>query len=279
MSGPIQSAIQLLSPQRVHLYSQGWWGSPSHINIGYRSDDPNIIARQVISAKAVLAPATLDTCVDWYGPTEQPNNTYCQFLQTESEKHGAQFSIMIDKGAKGDGSTLLAYLRENYFKSPAYAKLNGKHMVWSFAAQPSVVDLLAKQTDIILFTENSGANSYAWPNGFAPDTPQTYLERYLKRQDASMIPCLWHGFDDHKKSNPAVGAWGGKPRLMSPGTPTGWELWNSLVALIKTTGKHFKDIGIATLDDYEERTRIEPFILQEYAAIFQAEAEQLLAAN
>lgn len=276
--GQIQQAIATLKPQRAHVYSQGWWGNSSHINIGYRSDDPAIVRRQVESCKAVVSPAALNICQAWYGPTLLPNDAYTQLLMQESENQGTQFAVMIDKGARSDASAMLAYLQDNYFGSPAYAQLNGKLMVWSFNAKADVVKLFSSQPEILLITENSGPYSYDWPQGFAPDTPQKHVQWYLSQKGQVMIPCLWKGFDDHKVSNPKESAWGGPARKMDSG-PTGWDLWNSLVALIQKSGKQFSELGITGLDDYEERTRLEPFILQEYAGILNAQAAALLAAN
>lgn len=278
--GPIQSAIARLKPQRVHIYAQGWWGSPSHINIGYVSSDPAIVRRQVASCKAVFAPAKVSISVDWYGPSKLADaESYAQQLMRESEAQGTEFSIMIDRGA-GDFNSTIAYIRKTYFPSSAYSKLGGKFIVWQFGVQGIDAAIFAHANpDILLLSQNSTSNSYAWPNGFAPDTPLRYLERYLQRKDAVMVPCLWRGFDDHKKSDPAQSVWSGPARLMDPGPGEVWLLWNALAAIIGASAQNFTELGIATINDYEERSRLEPYILREYAAILNAEADALLAVN
>lgn len=277
----IQQAVASLKPERVHIYSQGWWGSPSHISIGYRSDDPSIVRRQVESCQAVVAPAILNTVPAWYSPSNQPNNTYCQLLRDESERRGTQFAIMCPptpSWIKEDAKALLAYLRDNFFKSPAYARYNGKLMFWSFNASSSLLNLIKAEPDILVLTENSGVYSYSWPNGFPPkDSPQKYMQRYLSEKGQVMIPCLWRLFDDHKVSSPSQSAWGGPARYMAAGS-TGWDLQDSLVSEIEKTGKQFTELGLL-LDDYEEGTREEPWILQEYGQMLVDEGIRLQAQN
>lgn len=295
--GPIQSAIATLNPQRVHIDCQLWFSHPStgsHIDIGYTSSDQAIIQRQVESCKAVFAPAQIDFVADWYGDSYQPSSNACIALRKQSELSGTEFSICIDHGAIGSVvnpteafNSLLFYLIANFFHSSAYAKHKGRFLLWEFnLASIKGLDLAAWEAshpDVLLLHENRGVNSYAWPNGFAPNTPQEYLTNYLKHSFTSglMIPCLWKGFDDHKKSDPTQSVWGGPARKMDSG-PSGWNLWNSLTSIIQNSGKQFTDIGVATLDDYEERTRLEPFILQEWAGdvasqaqVLQSKAQQL----
>lgn len=277
----ISSTILTLKPERVHLYSQGWWGSNSHLDIGYRSDNPAIVRMQVESSAAVVAPAILNTVPAWYSPTNEPNNTYCRLLRAESERRGSQFAIMMPptpSWVKEDPKTLVAYLRANYFGSPAYAQLNGKLMFWSFNAPPAILNLLKAQPDILILTENSGLNSYAWPNGFPPnDSPQKYMQRYLSGKGL-LIPCLWRLFDDHKANAPTESAWGGPARYMAAGK-TSWDLWNSLATVIQNTGRTFPELGLTGLDDYEEGTRLEPWIYQEYAQMLSVTGKSLQADN
>lgn len=288
--GPIQSAIAALKPQRVHIDCQLWFSHPStgsHIDIGYTSSDQAIIQRQVESCKTVFAPAEIDLVADWYGSSHQPSNNACITLREQSEISGTRFSICIDHGATGlTGlnprialNSLVISLRDNFFHSSAYAKYNGKYLLWEFnLASIKGLDLSAfekSNPDIMLLHENQGVNSYAWPNGFAPSSPVAYLSGYMRQATSGlMIPCLWKGFDDHKKSDATQSVWGGPARKMDSG-PSGWNLWNSLASLIQASGKQFTDIGIATLDDYEERTRLEPFILQEWASDVASQAQVL----
>jgi hypothetical protein len=278
--GPISNAVALLKPSRVHVYTQAWWGSKSHINIGYLSSDPLIIRRQLDSCQRVLSPAKVAMVPDWYGPHDTLGENYCQGLREECEQMGVEFSMMIDKGAmaKSTFPELLAYLRLNYFRSLAYSKVQGKYIVWQFGVKG--IDPASVPSDVLLVSENSSDSgaSYAWPNGFAPNTPAKYLAGYLKRTDKFMVPCLWKGFDDHKKSKPTESVWGGPARVMNSG-PTGWELWDSLVETIQATGHAFPELGLATLNDFEERTRLEPFILQEWSKAITNDAAALLNAN
>lgn len=278
---PIRPSISTLQPQRVHVFTQGWFTHPkagAHIDIGYSSVDA--VERHVMSCAAVI-PAKVAIVPDWYGPSGHPTEDYTQALRKQSELHGTEFSVMIDKGALAGNSfnDLLAFLRKEYFPSPAYSKVGGKFLVWQFGVKGVDFASIEKiNPDITIVSENSSAASFAWPNGFAPDSPQAYMGRYLKRTDAFMVPCLWRLFDDHKVAAPTQSVWGAPARYMAAG-PTGWDTWNSLVALIKGSGRSFTDIGIATLDDYEEGTRLEPFIMQEYGAMISATGAQLQTQN
>src|SRR5258708_39946273 len=54
------------SPQVIALY-EAWFGHPRHISVGYSSQDPDEIQRQIKSARKMGITAFV---VDWYGDRE-----------------------------------------------------------------------------------------------------------------------------------------------------------------------------------------------------------------
>ena len=54
------------SPKVLADY-QPWFGDPNHIDVGYNSQDPNVLRKQIESARNVGIYAFV---VDWYGPRQ-----------------------------------------------------------------------------------------------------------------------------------------------------------------------------------------------------------------
>src|SRR5581483_7760437 len=62
------SAAQLQAPEgspKVIAAYQPWFGRPNHINVGYSSQDPNVLVQQIDKAKNLGIAAFV---VNWYGP-------------------------------------------------------------------------------------------------------------------------------------------------------------------------------------------------------------------
>ena len=73
-----------------------WFGQSNHVNVGYRSNDPVQVQRQIAD---MISRGIDGVVVDWYGPNNSEDQA-AQLVMHEAEKHpGFTFAIMIDAGA------------------------------------------------------------------------------------------------------------------------------------------------------------------------------------
>src|SRR6202167_3423483 len=72
------------SPKILADY-QPWFGDPKHIDVGYNSQDPNVLRKQIANARNLGIYAFV---VDWYG-LRQPflDRSYALLQQIASEEH------------------------------------------------------------------------------------------------------------------------------------------------------------------------------------------------
>lgn len=258
----------------------GWFeGATGNKHIGgvCRSDDPRTVGAQVKMAKKIGLSGFVN---DWYGYNPDfsvPVNEASLILMTECEEQGFEFSIMLDAGAfkwpqvtnkPAQLQDAINYTRTNYMSSSAYSRINGKPILYEFGWRGQAIDPLAIQTanpDIIIICQDktpTGA-SFSWVNGFGSATaPNSYLDGYLAQTDAIMIPCMFWGFDDHDPKNPTKSIWDSTAaaRFIDPRYGQQWmDCINKINAASKKPGQ-FPYIQVCTWNDYEEGTRIEPFI-------------------
>lgn len=257
------------------LAYQGWFTQPAqpakHMDVGYRSDDPAVVKRQLTHAKAV---GIGGFTIDWYGNTPDyaaPTNAATLLLMKECELQNMEFSIMLDAGAwKWDSAEkpmvrlqkTLDYAKKTLMPSPAYSRITGKPVVWEFGWRGSGIDpsAVAKANpDLLIFLESSSVagvpNTFSWINGFPPDKWQTHLSSFLARKDAIQVPHVFYGFDDSKAP------WT-KHRII----PGSWSNWAECLSMIKASNKQFPYGQIVTFNDYDEGSRVEPLIEAEVAA-------------
>src|SRR5271165_7415981 len=80
-------------PQTIALY-EAWFGHPNHISVGYSSQDPSVIKRQIRQAKAMGISAFL---VDWYGDREPFIDRSYALMQTIAAEKKFNVSMMYDE--------------------------------------------------------------------------------------------------------------------------------------------------------------------------------------
>src|SRR2546430_16775455 len=92
------------SPKVVADY-QPWFGDSQHIQVGYSTQDPNVLRRQIQQAKALGIYAF---AVDWYGNSNPfVDRSYALLQQVASEKH---FDVpMLDYVTEADNCHASVY--------------------------------------------------------------------------------------------------------------------------------------------------------------------------
>jgi hypothetical protein len=82
MNRPIKNPPQDTTVVAVYV---PWFGDPAHINVGYSTDDPAVLRRQIAKAKELGVQAF---AVDWYGE-RRPflDHSYALMQQAASQNH------------------------------------------------------------------------------------------------------------------------------------------------------------------------------------------------
>ena len=147
---PVRSLLYTGSTTKIYAAFQGWFGTPSHINVGYSSTDPAQVQRQVTD---MMSRGIQGAIVDWFGPNDPTTNGATMLLKQQAEAHpGFEFAIMEDSGAlfaaarqnNCDVTTQLIsdlnYINSQYESSPAYAHLDGRPIVLFFGVDTWYID-------------------------------------------------------------------------------------------------------------------------------------------
>ena len=197
------------SPQIIAAY-QPWFGRSGHIDVGYNSQDSNVLAQQVEHAKDLNIKAFV---VNWYGPSHDFEDRSYAALQRVSSEHGFKTAIMYDESvddpsrATQQAISDLQYAYEHYIgpkssmPAGAYLSYDGRPMIFVFPKSGDTDWKRVKQAvdgwehPPILLYEDQDAKDwgafdgyYAWVSpgkkGWAHDGSnwgRNYLESFYQR--------------------------------------------------------------------------------------------------
>jgi hypothetical protein len=261
-----------------------WFGDPQHIKVGYTTDDPAVLRRQIARAKELGVQAF---GVDWYGE-RRPflDHSYALMQQIASQTH-FKVAIMYDETQEDNGQATEealaamdkaynAYIRPGAPGRDAYLEYKGRPVIFVFPKRGHTdwnrvrAQLNSWPVPPLLFYKDEippqyvGAfdGNYAWVHPSkewkrdGSDWGKEYLENFYKRMenrpDKIAVGTAWPGFDDSKAS------------------------WTMNRHISERCGQTFEDtlhlfryyqqfenmpfLMIATWNDYEEGTAIEPGI-------------------
>ena len=272
----------LLSPsqQGAKLYTTyiPYWVHGSHPNIGYNSQDPNQVAKEITD----LASRGLDgVLIDWYGPGSYEEGA-SEILKSQLEQqNGLQFALMIDQGAIEWFScyptcsatqallNIIAFARQQgYFSSPAAIHNDdGKVLVSQFGMEAYSIDwgtIQSQNSDLEWIFENAGGFSNAYTVGaygwLSPKNPlqqgyegldyTNYFEQIAGQHPSKLNwASTWKGFDD------TVANWappGGRHIQQLCG-----KTWLDSWAAVRAYTGRLDAVQVVTWHDYEEGTEIQ----------------------
>jgi hypothetical protein len=272
------------SPEVIALY-EPWFGHPRHISVGYSSQDPAVINRQIHQAQALGISAFV---VDWYGDREPYIDRSYAMMQAAAEKNSFKVAMMYDETTEDDGATDEAIADFTMFhdaylsaKAPGHQAYltyenrpvififpTGKHTDW--AKVRAVVDQWDPKPWLI-YENLPGPSSeafdgfYAWISpgnkGWAPDGSdwgQQYLGNFYetmesKYPDKMIVGGAWASFDDSKAS------WGLNRHISARCGQTYQDTFNFWRKEF-TPENPIPFLMIETWNDYEEGSAIEPGI-------------------
>src|SRR5215469_9964419 len=129
---------------------QPWFGGSNHINVGYRSDDPAQVHRQVVD---MISRGINGAVIDWFGPNVPILSNASLLMMKEAEAHpGFTFAIMEDSGALFNAAVAngcdvtsqlisdLHFINSQFTPSPAYMHINGKPVIFTFGITQFFID-------------------------------------------------------------------------------------------------------------------------------------------
>jgi len=217
------------SPEVIALY-EAWFGHPRHISVGYSSQDPEVIVRQIRRAKSMGISAFV---VDWYGDREPYIDRSYALMQKAAEQNEFHIAMMYDESEEEDGATDEAiadftmfrdtYLAANAAGHQAYLTYDGRPVIFIFPKGRhtdwikvrAIVDKW-KPAPLLIYENLPGPDAaafdgfYAWINpgnkGWAADG-SNWGEQYLsdfyrtmltKYPNKIVVGGAWAVFDDSK---------------------------------------------------------------------------------
>ena len=208
---------------------EAWFGHPKHISVGYSSQDPDVIQRQIREAKTAGITAFV---VDWYGDREPFIDRSYAEMQNAAAKNNFQVAMMYDETSHEDDSTDEAIADFTMFhETYLSAKANGHQAYLTYDGRP-VIFIFPKggHTDWdkvralvnkwnpapLLIQENLPAQYvndfdgfYAWVSPVQGGDGSNWGEQYLanfydtmktKYADKIIVGGAWSSFDDSKAS-------------------------------------------------------------------------------
>ena len=211
---------------------EAWFGHPSHMSIGYSSQDPATITRQIRQAKALGISGFV---VDWYGDREPFIDRSYALMQTIAARENFKVAMMYDEANEEEGATDEAvadftmfhdtYLSQKASGHQAYLTYEGRPVIFIFPKGgqtdwSKVRALVDKWSPVpfLIYENLPGPNAdsfdgfYAWINpgekGWAQDGSnwgEQYLDNFYhtmrsEHSDKIVVGGAWAGFDDHKAS-------------------------------------------------------------------------------
>lgn len=257
----------------IYAHYMPWFGTASHVNVGYSSTDPAQIHRQV---EDMVSRGIQGVIIDWYGPGKN-EDTSSQLMLREAEGHpGFSVAIMEDKGALSCSDTAtctsalisqLNYVAQTYIGSPAYMRLGGRPAIFYFGVESLPVDWNSVRANVpgnpVFIFENAGGFSYGYSDGGfswvgvssdANNWAQSYLDGFystgLSTPGRHTVGSTKKGFND------SIAAWTAH-RVMNQNCGQTWLSTFSEVGKYHSSGQQLESLQLVTWNDYEEGTPIE----------------------
>ena len=276
---PIRSLLYPGATTKIYVRLMPWFGDSKHIQVGYRSDDQQQIAKQVAD---MMGRGIDGAIVDWYGPQHGVSGHATDLFFKESDSRGFQFAVSVDGGplkacikSGCDVNALLLsqlqYAEKNYEGSPNYVRWQGRPLVFFFDSDLPI-DWQSMRAGLrlspLFIFRNSGAfdnpngdGAFGWvaPEAAKSNDPESleYLERFYGRAqqhpEKFAMGSVYKGFDDSRAS------WG-KGRRIPENCGKTWLDTFAEINRHYSAGHQLPALLIVTWNDYEEGTAIEPGI-------------------
>jgi len=263
-----RSIKELLPPGiTVMAHWMPWFGTSSHMDIGYDCTNPLVIVRTVARMKEI----GIDCVVpDWYGQDNTHHDQASLMMLAECEKQGLTFALCLDAGAiKGKADPQAEFVRElsyaslKYYPSSSYLKHNGRPLILFFgdSSYPTVNwntvrNSIADNPQFIFrnrigFLHAQSDGAFSWiglssdPNNPGLSMLNAFYTEAAKFPKKIAIGSIYPGFDDSNAS------WGQGRKMNRRAGQTFYDT----CSIVPVTGVPY--IQIVTFNDHEESSGIE----------------------
>lgn len=271
------------SPKVLAAY-QPWFGNRKHIDVGYSSQDPKVLAEQIAKAKDL---GITGFVVNWYGPRKPFENESYSLLQKAAADNDFKVAIMYDEDTEYPGQSTdavlvdLQYAYDRYIGPHAlatrssYLRYNGRPVIFIFPKEGSTDWKQVRQMvnswedppllimkDINTKYPKEFDGFYAWvqpgPEGWKRDGSnwgRDYLESFYNRMTTEYpnkiaVGAAWPGFNDTRAS------WS-RNRHMADRCGRTFEDSVRLFRRYYSEQNPLPFLMVVTWNDYEEGTAIE----------------------
>ena len=271
------------SPTKVLAVYEPWFGHPRHIDVGYSSQDPVTIKKQIEEAKKL---GITGFVIDWYGDREPFLDKSYALLQSIAAEQNFNVAMMFDESnqpadqATDDALAAFDTFQHKYLAADApgrkaYLEYQGRPVIFIFPKGGRTdwnrVRMATNQwsTPPLLIHEFAPGPSekafdgfFAWVNpgkkGWLPDGSnwgEDYLRNFYHAMqtqypDKIAVGAAWAGFDDRKAS------WG-QGRYMAQRCGATFADTMKLPREYYSADNSLPFLLVATWNDYEENTAIE----------------------
>jgi hypothetical protein len=292
---PIRSLLYTGASTRIYAHVEPWWGSSKHPDVGYSSQDPSQVHRQVID---MISRGLDGAAVDWYGP-DSYEALGVKLLLAEAETH-ANFTVFVEvehgavlwdscyPGCNATTAVIQLFTRvaNDFFSSPAYARMGGRPLVREFAMEviplPSgqintswnVVDWNAVQAQVpgnpLVIHRNLGGFSMAQSGGaYGWMEPKTLANEPANYDGTDELNWFYSNHVASYSAMPAFGAvWKGFNDIQADWAPPGGrhieqncgQSWLRTFASANryySSSRQLAALQLITWNDYEEGSELE----------------------
>jgi hypothetical protein len=259
---------------RIYAHLMPWFGEANHMNIGYRSDDPEQVRRQVSD---MLSRGIQGVMIDWYGQGGRLEDSTTQAFMREAEARSGQFefAVMYDGGALGSAADEtqraiedLTYAYQTYQTSPAYMRINGRPVVLFFDADRyGVLDWnrirsTVPGSPLFIFKDSGGFGqnqsdgSYVWvglngdPNYWGQQYYADFYSSGKSNPSKHTIAGTKKGFND------TLALWS-KRRVVNQNCGQTWLRTFEEINKHYDSGAQLEVLQLVTWNDYEEGSELE----------------------
>jgi hypothetical protein len=271
------------SPKILAVYMP-WFGDHTHMDVGYSSDDPAVLRKQIQQARHMGISAFI---VDWYGESNPYSDHNFGLLQQAASESHFQVALLYNEAEDEDAGATDAEIAslDKAFKDyigptakyrDAYLTYNGHPMIFIFPKSGHVDWNRVREhcsswesPPVFIYKDqppaqyaDDFAGSYAWvqpgPGGWAPDGSnwgEAYLENFYKtmqnkHSDKLAVGGAWPGFDD------SAAKWG-LNRHMQTACGKTLDATLNFYQRFYDNAKPLPFLMIETWNDYEEGTAVE----------------------
>jgi hypothetical protein len=278
---PTRKLLYSGSNTPIYAHFMPWFGSTSHMNVGYNSNDPAQVHRQVSD---MLSRGIQGAIVDWYGPNASIEDQTTGYMMQDAQSRGGAFTfaIMYDGGAlaacassscnlTNQAISDLTYAFNKYENSRAYMRTGGRPVVfffdpdrygtlnWGQISSSVPGNPIFVFRDPQGFTHSSSGGSFSWVGLNLSNSNDMGLSYFDSFYNTSLgYPQALTFGSGNKGFNDSLAAWSPHPpRVQSQQCGQTWLDTIAEAGKFFSAGRQLHAVQLVTWNDYEEGSEIE----------------------